>query len=651
MKGIDTKNIDTSVRPQDDFYLYACGQWIKNTPLPADHARFGTFDQMRETNREQIKELITELHKDPRSKKQGSIQQKISDLYMMGMDSGRLNREGAEPLKPQLYRIAATTKETLFNTVSWLHNGIAGVFFTTGVGVDPKNSNRHLMFIGQCGLGLGDRDYYLVDDENNRRIMQAYRKYLVKLMTLVGYPIDEAKRVRDNVLFIETELARVKHSREESRDPLLRFNMRTREQIITDYPNIPWVQYFKALNVEMPENCNVTNPKFMKRADTLFSELSLQQIKDYMACSAISGATGLLSDDFYEVDFEMYSRVMSGVQEQKPRWKRALAIPTSMFAEAVGELYVDRYFPPSSKKQMIEMVTNLRSALKQHISELTWMCYDTKEKALQKLNKMTVKIGYPDKWKDYSELSINPADSYLENVRRASEWYTQDNYGKLYKPVDKDEWFMSPHTINAYYSPSVNEICFPAGILQPPFFDPEADDAVNYGAIGVVIGHEMTHGFDDQGRHFDADGNLQDWWTAEDENNFKQLTAKLVEQFNAIEVAPGVNANGEFTLGENIADQGGVRLAITAYGMSGANRAMEIDGFSAMQRFFISYANVWKNNIRPEEIISATKTDPHSLGCNRTNATLKNIDEFFEALRVNKNDMMWRPESERVVIW
>ena len=387
---------------------------------------------------------------------------------------------------------------------------------------------------------------------------------------------------------------------------------------------------------------------------TYLPSLPIQKVRDYLVLIAISEGTGTLSEAFYEADFELYDRVMSGTEEKKPLWKRAMAIPNSMFGEAVGQLYVEKYFPEANKKYMKRLVENLRTALGKHIEELPWMSDATRQKALEKLSVLKVKIGYPDKWKDYSEINIDPGKSYQENVLAAAVWFTEDNYSKLHKPVDRDEWHMTPQTVNAYYSPVVNEICFPAGILQPPYFDVTADDAINYGAIGVVIGHEMTHGFDDQGRQFDLHGNLSNWWIAEDEEKFNKLAAGLEEQFNEVEVAPGVHANGKFTLGENIADQGGLRIARTAYlhavEQSG-NQASDIDGFTPMQRFYLGYAAVWASNIRPEEILVLTKTDPHSLAKNRVNVTLRNIAPFFEAFDIKEGDKMFRLEKERVIIW
>lgn len=649
---MNINNLDTSINPRDDFYMYACGGWMKNNPLKAEFARYGTFDELRENAKKQLKELITGLADTPESKIKGTNAQKVSDIFALGMDADRLNREGASPLLPMLEKIESMKPDEFFSVLSWMHNGIGSTFFSTGVGADPMDSNMNIMHIGEAGLGLGDRDYYLESSESNDRIMSAYRKYVKRLMELAGYDNAESERILENVLFIETEMARHKKTREERRDPLKRYNMMSYADLKQHYPNIDWDTYFAGLGIENLDKANVSSVGFLDFLNGYLPGLTDRLKKDMMIYDVVSSSSGLLSDDFQEANFEMYDRVMSGIEEMEPRWKRAMAIPSSMFGEAVGELYVKKYFPEENKRYMTGMVRNLRKALGKHIDSLTWMSDATKAKAHEKLATFTVKIGYPDKWKDYSGIVIDPESSYLENVQEASRWYVQDNYQKLGKPVDRDEWHMTPQTVNAYYNPTTNEICFPAGILQPPYFDPKADDAENYGAIGVVIGHEMTHGFDDSGRRFDKEGNLSDWWQPEDAERFNALADSLVKQFDAVEVAPGAHANGRFTLGENIADQGGLRIALTAYlDSTEAAQRKDIDGFTPLQRFYLAYANVWANNIREEEILSRTKTDPHSLGNNRVNETLKNIEPFFGAFGIKEGDPMFRPESERVVIW
>ncbi len=650
--GIDTGNLDTEVNPREDFYQYACGGWMKKHPLTPEFSQYGMFDHLRENAKLQLRELITNLSDHPDSKVKGTIAQKVADIYNLGMDSDRLNKEGASPLLPFIKKIEEHDLSDLESLIAWSHNGLSSVFFSTGIGPDAKDSNRNIMHIVEVGLGLGDRDYYLEKNETNDKIMAAYEIYVKKLMKLIGYDEEAQQRVWNNVIHLETEFARNKMTKEDRRDPLKRYNPTSYKQLKEDYPNFDWDKYFSALGVAQFEDLTLSNPEFLKFINNLLPTLTPQQIRDYIIFNIVSESTGVLSDDFQKASFELYGKVMSGAEEDRPRWKRAMTIPNAMLGEAVGQLYVEKYFPKENKEYMMTLVGNLQKALGKHIKALSWMSDETKQRALEKLDAFSVKIGYPDKWKDYSEISIEPEKSYLDNVYRASVWYTQDNYKKLNQPVDKSEWFMTPQTVNAYYSPVTNEICFPAGILQPPYFDLSADDAQNYGAIGVVIGHEMTHGFDDSGRKFDKDGNLKEWWTEEDANQFTQLADRLVEQFNKVEVAPGVFANGKYTLGENIADQGGLRLALTAYKDYVTDKeTVDIDGFSPLQRFYLAYANVWAANIRDEEILMRTNTDPHSLGRNRVNVTLKNITPFHEAFGTKESDPMFLPEEERVIIW
>ncbi len=661
--GIDRDNLDMNVRPQTDFYEYACGGWKKAHPIPAEHSRFGMFDLLREENRKRLQKLVEGLAENPDSKIKDTIAQKVSDLYAQGLDMERRNREGAAPLKAQLDKIASASRDDLAELVAWAHNGITSSFFSTGVGPDPKDSDVNIMHAGEGGLGLGDRDYYLVESDTNKKILDAYKVYILRLMELIGYDADTASRVYENVMYIERTLALYKKTREERRDPTLSYNMRGYDDFKREFPFIDWDRYFAVLGVSDIKQINVGSLKYLKAMAEIMPGFSLESVKDYLTFQAVDGATGLLSDDFFNASFQMYDVTMSGIEEPEPLWKRALGIPGSMLGHAIGQLYVAEYFPEENKKYVSDLVENLRAALASHIDGLEWMGESTKSAAAEKLAALRVKIGYPDKWKDYSEIHVDPSLPYLENVYRASVWYVQDNYSKMGKPVDREEWFMHPQTVNAYYSPLTNEICFPAGILQPPYFDITADDAINYGAIGVVIGHEMTHGFDDQGRRFDLSGNLKEWWSDEDAKRFNALADRLVDQFNAIEVAPGTFANGRYTLGENIADQGGLRVALSAYirhlgyqenddVLRRLNNADDIDdGFTPLQRFYMSYAILWAGNIRPEEILVRTQTDPHSLGRYRVNATLSNIDSFYEAFGVDTDWNLYRPESERTVIW
>ena len=649
--GINKSNLNTSISPGEDFYEYACGGWIEKNPIPDEFSSYGQFDVLREKARKQVQDLILNLGNQPEAKQPGSIAQKISDLYKQGMDEKRLNTEGCAPVIPTLEEMRERVENKDFTSLlAWLHLGIDSAFFSSGVGPDPADSNMNIMHIGETGISLGDRDYYLEENDTNKKILAAFETYVQKIMTLAGYDEKSAYRVWNIVIKIEKKLAEIKMTREDRRNPVLRHNIYSVDQLQKDFPVVEWERYFNLLGVTGVKSVNVSSIAYMKALHEIVTQISKSELIDFLAYNIISNSSGLMSDDFIDANFEMFGKVMSGQKEKKPRWKRAMSIPDSMFGEAVGELYVLKYFPKENKEYMLDLVENLRKSLDRHISSLNWMSEETKSKAREKLAAMGIKIGYPDKWKDYSEIEIDPGKTYLENVQNASIWFTKDNYSKFNKPVDKDEWHMTPQTVNAYYSPIVNEICFPAGILQPPFFDITADDAINYGAIGVVIGHEMTHGFDDQGRQFDKDGNLTDWWTAKDAENFNVLADKLVEQFNQVEIAPGVFANGRFTLGENIADQGGLNISLTAYMDSNCDKN-EIDGFSPLQRFFLAYAAVWAGSIREEEKLVRTKTDPHSLAKNRVNVTLKNISDFENSFNILETDAMYRPLAERTIIW
>lgn len=649
--GIEKSNLNLEINPKDDFYEYACGGWIQKNPLTEEYSSFGTFDVLREKSRDQVKELVINLSKDPEAKKKGSIAQKISDLYEMAMDAKKLTKEGITPLLPTIKEIKEKVLENdKTGLVSWLHTGLDSAFFSSGVGADPADSNMNILHLGEGGLTLGDRDYYLEDTEENRKIMDAFYSYVKKIMTLAGYSNNDTERVWQTVIKIEKEMASHKMTREQRRNPILHHNIYSVKDLKKQFDFIDWDRYFQNIGLKNVASLNISSVDYLKFINQYVPELTNQEIEDYLVYSIITNSTGVLGEDFEKADFELFGKVMSGQKEQKPRWKRVLGLLNSMFGEAIGQLYVAKYFPEENKAYMLDLVENLRKSLKQHIENVEWMSEGTKTKALDKLAAMTVKIGYPDKWKDYSEIHINPEESFLKNVQRASQWFVKDNYSKFNKPVDKTEWHMNAQTVNAYYSPIVNEICFPAGILQPPYFDITADDALNYGAIGVIIGHEMTHGFDDQGRQFDKNGNLNEWWDKADSEKFNALADKLVEQFNKIEILPGVFANGRFTLGENIADQGGLNVSLTAF-RDNIKNSLEIDGFTPLQRFFLSYAGVWAGSMTDEEKSLRIKTDPHSIGKNRVNATLKNLDEFNKAFSITNHDAMYMPKEERVIIW
>ena len=645
--AIDLANLDTSVAPGEDFYQYANGGWMKNNPLKAEYARYGAFDALRELNVERLNSLFSEMATMNPTK--GSSDQKIVDLYKQGLDSTRLNEEGALPLKKYLDDIyKVQTKEEMASQLGKMFKMGFDSFFGLGVDADLMDSSTQVLYLAQSGLGMGDRDYYV--DEANAGLLESYKAMLVKLFDLCG--MSEPEQRAANVVAIEKALAGFSWTSVENRDYTRQYNPMSSAQVDASYPAFGFETFFEESGIPAQEKIIVQQPSFFQGFDALYAKTDLEQVKDYVAGQFITGAAGFLSDDFYKASFDFFSTAMSGVTEQKARWKRAMSVPNGILGEAVGKMYVAKYFPESSKVKMTKIVKDLQTSLGEHIDALEWMSDQTKSYAREKLAGFTVKIGYPDKWKDYSSLEIDPQASYFDNIVASRSWRTAENLDKLGKPTDPSEWHMTPQTVNAYYNPTTNEICFPAAILQPPFFNADADDAVNYGAIGVVIGHEMTHGFDDQGRLFDKEGNMNSWWNDADDQAFKAKADVLSKQYDEIEVLPGVHANGALSLGENIADQGGVSVAYTAFRNSlGGKEPEPIDGFTADQRFFLGYASVWAQNITDEEKARLTKLDVHSLGENRVNATLRNFQTFFDAFGISEGDPMWRPESERVIIW
>ena len=571
----------------------------------------------------------------------------------MAMDSVRLNKEGAAPLQKDLDKVKAFSKKadfTAFIADQHLYKG--NPFFGIGVDTDLKNSDLNVMWLSAGTSGLPDRDYYLNTDADSKKKQEAYRAYLSKIFQLSGYKKKEAEKAAKVIYNIEYQFAEAKMSRAEARDYNKLYNIYTIDMLQKDYPAIQWAKYFELMGVKDVKQVILTEPKVMALAQKLMSTLSEQDIKYYVAGLIIKSSTSVLSDDFVNANFDFYGRLLNGQKEQKARWKRALGFPNSLLGEAVGELYVNKYFAGESKAKMLKLIDNLRKALATRIANLTWMNDTTKINALVKLNSFTVKVGYPDKWRDYSKLTIDPAKSLYDNVAAATYVETLRNLEKFGKPVDKSEWGMTPQTVNAYYNPTTNEICFPAAILQAPFFDVNADDATNYGAIGVVIGHEMTHGFDDQGRNFNADGNMVDWWTAGDSKRFTAAAEKLAAQFDQITVVGDLKANGHLTLGENIADQGGLRISYDAFKTTQQfQEGKDIDGFTPAQRFYLSYGRIWAEHMTEEAIYQQTKSDPHSIGRNRVNATLRNIDTWYDAFGVKEGDKMWLAPAERAIVW
>lgn len=649
--GVNKVDMDMSVRPGDDFYQYAGGGWLKANPMKPEYSSYGVFNDLAETNRKQIRELFENLSKEKHAF--GSVGQKVADLYNMAMDSVRLNKEGAAPLQKDLDKVKAFSKKadfTAFIADQHLYKG--NPFFGIGVDTDLKNSDLNVMWLSAGTSGLPDRDYYLNTDADSKKKQEAYRVYLSKIFQLSGYKKKEAEKAAKVIYNIEYQFAEAKMSRAEARDYNKLYNIYTIDMLQKDYPAIQWAKYFELMGVKDVKQVILTEPKVMAVAQKLMSTLSEQDIKYYVAGLIIKSSTSVLSDDFVNANFDFYGRLLNGQKEQKARWKRALGFPNSLLGEAVGELYVSKYFAGESKAKMLKLIDNLRKALATRIANLTWMNDTTKINALVKLNSFTVKVGYPDKWRDYSKLTIDPAKSLYDNVAAATYVETLRNLEKFGKPVDKSEWGMTPQTVNAYYNPTTNEICFPAAILQAPFFDVNADDATNYGAIGVVIGHEMTHGFDDQGRNFNADGNMVDWWTAGDSKRFTAAAEKLAAQFDQITVVGDLKANGHLTLGENIADQGGLRISYDAFKTTQQfQEGKEIDGFTPAQRFYLSYGRIWAEHMTEEAIYQQTKSDPHSIGRNRVNATLRNIDTWYDAFGVKEGDKMWLAPAERAIVW
>ena len=647
--AINPANFDQSIALKDNFYQWATGGWQKNNPLKPEYSRYGSFDVLRENNEIRINELFQAMAKS--KAEAGSVEQKISDLYKMGLDEERLNKEGAEPIREAINNILAMTeRQQIIDALAQLHTDGIGVFFAAYPSADLADSNMTILYMEQSGLGMGNRDYYV--EEKNADKKAAYVTYLEKIFTLAGVEGDITKMVAD-VVALEDRIA-VKHwTNVECRDIQKGYNPFTFEEFKTKFEGVNWDAYFAAMGLNNIEKLVVSQPSSFLNILDVINTADVEALRAYVAAHYIDAAASYLSEEFALASFEFFGKTMSGTQEIRPRWKRAMGVPNNILSEAVGQMYVAKYFPESEKARVETMVSNIQKAFSKHIEALDWMSEDTKAKAQEKLQAFTVKIGYPNKWKDYSTLTVDPAKSYWANVVEANRWYTADAMSEVGKAVDREKWMMPPQMVNAYYMPTTNEICFPAAILQPPFYNPNADDAVNYGAIGVVIAHEMTHGFDDQGSQFDKVGNMKDWWTAEDRAAFEKKTQVLVDQFNAIEILPGLMADGKFSLGENIADQGGLRLAFTGltdYAWA-EGRPEDIDGFTGEQRFYIGYATLWAQNITDQEKERLTKVDVHSLGINRVNATLRNIQSWYDAFGVTEADAMFMPVEERVTIW
>ena len=652
--GINLNDLDTSVRPADDFYEYACGGWMKANPLPAAYSRYGSFDRLGEDNNKRINGILKELLEN--TYPQGSVEQQLSDLYKLAMDSARREKDGVAPIMDDLKALEkAKNKEQLFKVqLAMMPYGDSEIFGAY-IGADEKNATENILNIYQSGLTLGQKDYYLENDEATKKIREAYKKHIVNMFQLFGFKKGAAEKKMKNILKIETALAKVSKSRTELRDPIANYHKMTLKEFDANYPHFQLEKQMnaKGIKTEYIQEMVVGQPEFMAAADKIFAEMTAAEYRDVMEWGLIDSATGYLNDAVRAENFEFYGKVFSGRQQDHPLWRRATNQVQGVMGEALGRIYVKKYFPASSKERMKTLVENLRIALGERIAAQDWMDDSTKVNALLKLNTFYVKIGYPDRWIDMSSLKIDAKKSYYENMKECARFWTAWRINHTAgKPVDRDDWHMTPQTVNAYYNPTTNEICFPAGILQVPFFDATADDAFNYGAIGVVIGHEMTHGFDDQGRRYDKDGNMHDWWTSEDGKNFTLRTDKYADFFSKIKVLPDLNANGRLTLGENLADHGGLQVAWYAYkNATKRNPLPVIDGLTPDQRFFLAYAGVWAGNITEAEIRNRTKSDPHSLGRFRVNGALPHIDMWYDAFGVKEGDKMFIPKSERLPLW
>lgn len=648
--GIDLTNLDTTAVQGADFYQYACGGWMKKHPLTNEYSRFGSFDMLAENNREQLKGLIVEIAAGQNA--QGTIGQKIGDIYNLAMDSVKLNADGVTPIQADLEKIASVKdKSEIVPLMAELaHSGVFP-YFSFYVGADIMDSKSNLFQLYQGGISLGEKEYYLDNDDVTVNIRNKYKEHIVKMFQLAGFDEAAAKKKMEAVMDIETRIAKASFCAVEQRNPAANYHKMSLDELKKEIPGIDWDAFLNGIGVKGVTELSVSQVEPIKEVEKIINSLPVENQIAYMQWSLIDRAAGYLSDDLVAQNFDFYGKTLSGKQTNQPRWKRAVSTVNGVLGEAVGQMYVEKYFPAAAKERMVQLVKNLQTALGERIRNLEWMGDSTKIKAIEKLNSFYVKVGYPDKWRDYTGLNIEK-DSYWANVKRATEFELDYMLSKAGKPVDRDEWGMTPQTVNAYYNPTTNEICFPAGILQYPFFDMNADDAFNYGAIGVVIGHEMTHGFDDQGRQFDKDGNLKDWWTAEDAKRFEERAQVMVNFFDSIQVLPGLNANGSLTLGENIADHGGLQVSFQAFKNATKDAPLPVkDGFTPEQRFFLSYAGVWAGNIRDEQIRLQTKSDPHSLGRWRVNGALPQIGAWYDAFGIKEGDPMYLAPEKRVSIW
>lgn len=650
--AIDTSNFDKTVNPGDNFFDYVNGSWIKNNPIPEDKSRWGSFDILQENSITALKSIFDSAATDTKAPA-GSNFKKIGDFFASGMDTTKIEKDGIAPIKPMLDQIdnMKTKEDFMTIIIDQTNDGTYPLFGIYG-GQDDKNSLAVITNLYQGGLSLPDRDYYLKDDENSKKIRAAYITHLNNMFKLLGETPDQAAKSAESIMKIETALAKVSRTRVELRDPVKNYNKMTLDQVKKDCSEFNWDVYFTGIGLSNPGDINVGQPDFFAGMNKVFKETKMDDWKPYLKHNLVTSVAPYLSSAFVDENFSFYGKVLSGTKQQEDRWKRVLKTTSGELGEAVGQIYVEKYFPPEAKERMKNLVNNLKLALKDRIQNLKWMSDETKGKALHKLEKMGVKIGYPDKWRDYSGLNIT-RDSYVMNVLNSNKFNFAYNMNQIGKPVDRGEWHMTPQTVNAYYNPNMNEIVFPAAILQPPFFNKDADDAVNYGGIGVVIGHEMTHGFDDQGRQYDADGNLTDWWTPEDAEKYKTNVEPLVVQYSKFNPIDTMHVNGNLTLGENIADFGGLTVSLAALRKADGNDLDKplIDGFTPLQRYFLSYAQIWRQNVRDEEAKRRLLTDPHSPAKYRVLGGVVNVPEFYKAFNVTSQNKMFMPADQRAIIW
>jgi putative endopeptidase len=651
--GIRLENMDRTVKPGTDFYEYACGEWMRKNPLRPEFSSYGSFDVIVEENQKRIKSIIEGLAQQPQQK--GSLGQKIGDLYALRLDSVRQNKEGVAPVMVDLKRVAAvkTTAELMALVNQMNTEGVGfGELWGYGVGADMMASTENLLEIGQGGYSI-ERDYYVKDDEANKKILEAYKAHIVKMFQLVGEKPADAQKKMENIVALEMRMAKAGRDNVALRDPASNYHKMSFADFVKEYEGFDWKTYFDMQGLTDIDSLSVGQPEAVKEALAVLKDTPVEVLKDFFQWQILDSAGGILGDEVYEEVFDFNGRILTGAKEPRPRWKRGVSMVNGVLGEAVGQIYVEKYFPPANKTRMEELIKNLQIALGERIDAQEWMSESTKKAAHEKLDAFYVKVGYPNKWRDYSKMDIDPAKSLYENMKEVAKWAHADMLERRWKkPVDRDEWLMNPQTVNAYYNPTTNEICFPAGILQYPFFDMEADDAFNYGAIGVVIGHEMSHGFDDQGRQFDKEGNFRDWWTENDAELYKQKAQQMKDFFSAILVLPDLHANGDLCCGENLGDHGGLKFAYTAFKNATKEHPLPVkDGFTPEQRFFLAYAGVWAENITEEAIRQQTTADPHSLGRWRVNGALPLIDAWYEAFGITESDPMFVPKEKRIKIW